>query len=78
MVVVADSELVDMKFGTGCVKITPAHDPNDFKAGQRNNLPSINILDDNGLINENGGKFQGMKRFEVHNNSNNFNNPSDH
>eukprot|EP00462_Mataza_sp_D1_P000105 CAMPEP_0175088640 /NCGR_PEP_ID=MMETSP0086_2-20121207/353_1 /TAXON_ID=136419 /ORGANISM="Unknown Unknown, Strain D1" /LENGTH=1093 /DNA_ID=CAMNT_0016361081 /DNA_START=16 /DNA_END=3297 /DNA_ORIENTATION=+ len=65
LVVITDGELVDMNFGTGAVKITPAHDPNDFKSGERNKLPTINILDDDGLINENGGKFRGMKRFEV-------------
>ena len=65
LVIITDGELVDMSFGTGAVKITPAHDPNDFKSGQRNKLPTINVLDDNGLINENGGKFKGMKRFEV-------------
>jgi len=65
MVVIADDVLVDMNFGTGAVKITPAHDPNDFKAGERAKLAVINVLDDNGLINENGGKFKGMKRFEV-------------
>lgn len=67
MIIIADSELVDMNFGTGAVKITPAHDPNDFKCGQRHNLPQINILDDNGLINENGGPYKGMKRFDCRN-----------
>ncbi|MCC8014146.1 MAG: valine--tRNA ligase [Eubacterium sp.] len=54
---------VDMTFGTGVVKITPAHDPNDFEVGQRHNLPKINILNDDGTINENGGKFKGMDRY---------------
>lgn len=67
MVVIADEELVDMNFGTGAVKITPAHDPNDYRCGQRHNLPQINILDDNGIINENGGPYKGMKRFDCRN-----------
>ncbi len=54
---------VDMEFGTGVVKITPAHDPNDFIVGQRNNLPVINIMNDDATINENGGKFAGMDRY---------------
>ena len=54
---------VDMDFGTGVVKITPAHDPNDFLVGQRNNLPLINIMNDDATINENGGKFAGMDRY---------------
>lgn len=62
--IVADAELVDMAFGTGVVKITPAHDPNDFASGRRNKLPEVTIFDLNGDINENGGKrFQGMKRY---------------
>lgn len=62
--IIADSELVDMSFGTGAVKVTPAHDPNDFACGRRNNLPEITILDKNGNINENGGdQFKGMKRY---------------
>jgi len=65
MTVITDGELVDMAFGTGCVKVTPAHDPNDFLCGQRNNLPMINIFDDSGLINENGGPMAGMKRFDA-------------
>eukprot|EP00798_Chlamydomonas_sp_ICE-L_P023645 gene23645-9174_t len=63
--VVLDKELVDMDFGTGAVKVTPAHDPNDFMVGKRHNLEFINILDDNGLINENGGQFKGMARFTL-------------
>ena len=62
--VITDDILVDMKFGTGAVKITPAHDPNDFECGQRNKLPMINILDDEGIINEFGGIFKGQKRYE--------------
>ncbi len=60
--IVAD-EYVDREFGTGVVKITPAHDPNDFEVGRRHNLPEINILNDDATINENGGKFQGMDRY---------------
>ena len=62
--IVADS-YVDKEFGTGCVKITPAHDPNDFEVGKRHNLEEINILNDDGTINENGGKFAGMDRYEA-------------
>ena len=62
--VVADS-YVDMEFGTGVVKITPAHDPNDFEVGKRHNLPEVNILNDDAMINENGGKFCGMDRYEA-------------
>ena len=65
MVIVTDDELVDMEFGTGAVKITPAHDPNDFLCGKKNNLEFINILTDDGKINENGGKYAGMKRYDV-------------
>ncbi len=62
--VVADS-YVDMEFGTGVVKITPAHDPNDFEVGRRHNLPQVNILNDDATINENGGKYCGMDRYEA-------------
>ena len=62
--VVADS-YVDMEFGTGVVKITPAHDPNDFEVGRRHNLPQINVMNDDATINENGGKFAGMDRYEA-------------
>lgn len=62
--VVADS-YVDLEFGTGVVKITPAHDPNDFEVGKRHNLPEINILNDDATINANGGKFKGMDRYEA-------------
>ena len=60
--VVAD-EYVDMEFGTGVVKITPAHDPNDFEVGKRHDLPVINIMNDDATINENGGKYAGMDRY---------------
>lgn len=62
--VVAD-EYVEMDFGTGVVKITPAHDPNDFEVGLRHNLPVINVMDEGAVINENGGKYQGMAREEA-------------
>ena len=60
--IIADA-YVDREFGTGVVKITPAHDPNDFEVGKRHNLPEINILNDDATINENGGKFCGMDRY---------------
>jgi valyl-tRNA synthetase len=56
-------QYVDKAFGSGCVKITPAHDPNDFEMGKRHQLPLINILNKDGSINENGGEFQGQDRF---------------
>ena len=62
--VIAD-EYVDKEFGTGCVKITPAHDPNDFEVGKRHNLPEINIMNDDATINELGGKYAGMDRYEA-------------
>ena len=62
--VIADA-YVDKEFGTGVVKITPAHDPNDFEVGKRHNLPEINILNDDATINENGGKYAGMDRYEA-------------
>lgn len=62
--IVAD-DYVDMEYGTGVVKITPAHDPNDFEVGLRHNLPKINILNDDGTINENGGKFKGLDRYDA-------------
>ncbi len=62
--IVTDS-YVDMEFGTGVVKITPAHDPNDFEVGKRHNLPEINIMNDDATINANGGKFEGMDRYEA-------------
>ena len=64
--VICDAELVDMAFGTGAVKITPAHDPNDFETGKRHKLEFISILTDDGRINANGGsKFAGQPRFEA-------------
>ena len=62
--VIAD-EYVDKEFGTGCVKITPAHDPNDFEVGRRHNLPEINVMNDDATINELGGKYAGMDRYEA-------------
>ncbi len=56
---------VDMEFGTGVVKITPAHDPNDFEVGKRHDLPIINVMNDDATINKNGGKFEGMARYEA-------------
>ncbi len=58
--IVAD-EYVDREFGTGCVKMTPAHDPNDFEVGLRQNLPSICVLDETGVVNENGGIYQELR-----------------
>lgn len=58
-------DYVDMEFGTGAVKITPAHDPNDFALGQRHNLAFINILNDDGTLNQNAGTFNTMKRFDA-------------
>lgn len=63
--IICDAELVDMNFGTGAVKITPAHDPNDFATGKRHNLEFINILSDDGSINSIGGQFSGQPRFKV-------------
>ncbi|MEG5016073.1 MULTISPECIES: valine--tRNA ligase [unclassified Microcoleus] len=60
--IIAD-EFVDPTFGTGCVKVTPAHDPNDFEMGKRHNLPFINIMNKDGTLNENAGEFQGQDRF---------------
>ena len=62
--IVAD-EYVEMDFGTGCVKMTPAHDPNDFEVGLRHNLQTIRVLNDDGTVNENGGKYCGMDRYEA-------------
>jgi valyl-tRNA synthetase len=58
--IIADEVLVDPSFGTGCVKVTPGHDPNDYEFGQRHNVPMINILTPDGRINDNGGKYAGM------------------
>lgn len=62
--IVAD-DYVDLEFGTGAVKMTPAHDPNDFEVGKRHNLEIIRIMDDKGVINEKGGKYQGLDRYEA-------------
>lgn len=63
--IIADQDLVSMEFGTGAVKITPAHDPNDFVWGNKHGLPKINIFNDNGSLNSNGGQFQGTMRFDA-------------
>ncbi|MDD6668017.1 MAG: valine--tRNA ligase [Lachnospiraceae bacterium] len=62
---IVGDEHANMEEGTGVVKITPAHDPNDFEVGKRHDLPIINILNDDATINENGGKYQGMDRYEA-------------
>ena len=62
--IVAD-DYVDMEFGTGAVKITPAHDPNDYEVGKRHNLDQIRVMDDKGYINELGGKYKGLERYEA-------------
>ncbi|MDD4051009.1 MAG: valine--tRNA ligase [candidate division Zixibacteria bacterium] len=61
--VIADN-FVDLEFGTGVVKVTPAHDPNDFEIGRRHDLPQINIMNLDGTLNENAGKYKGLDRFE--------------
>ncbi len=58
-------EHADKDYGTGCVKITPAHDPNDFEVGKRHDLPFILIMNGDGTINENGGRYAGMDRYEA-------------
>ena len=63
--IVIDDIAVDPQFGTGAVKITPAHDFNDYEVGKRHNLPFINILNDDGTFNENAGEFKGVKRFHA-------------
>ncbi|BCJ96158.1 valine--tRNA ligase [Anaerocolumna cellulosilytica] len=62
--IIADA-YVDREFGTGVVKITPAHDPNDFEVGKRHNLPEINVMNDDATINQNGGKYAGLDRYEA-------------
>lgn len=62
--IIADT-YVDKEFGTGVVKITPAHDPNDYEVGKRHNLPEVNIMNDDATINENGGKYAGMNRYDA-------------
>ncbi|MDR0559877.1 MAG: valine--tRNA ligase [Prevotellaceae bacterium] len=62
---VIEDEYVDMEFGTGCLKVTPAHDVNDYMLGRKHNLPSTDIFNDNGTLNENGAMYAGMDRFEA-------------
>lgn len=62
---VIEDEYVDITFGTGCLKVTPAHDINDYMLGQKHNLQTIDIFNDNGSLNEHGGAYAGMDRFEV-------------
>lgn len=62
---VIEDEYVDIEFGTGCLKVTPAHDVNDYLLGEKYNLPSIDIFNDNGTINERAGMYVGLDRFEV-------------
>ena len=57
-------EYIDMEFGTGCVKVTPCHDPNDFEMGQRHNLEQILVFNEDATVNANGGKYEGMDRYE--------------
>jgi valyl-tRNA synthetase len=64
MKIIADPVLVDMSYGTGAVKITPAHDHNDYACGKRHGLAQINVFDEDGKINHNGGKYAGMMRFD--------------
>lgn len=63
--IIADDEFVDPQFGTGAVKMTPAHDPNDFAVGQKHGLEFINILNDDGTLNHNTGEYEGVKRFDA-------------
>lgn len=67
MKIIADPILVDMNYGTGAVKITPAHDNNDYNCGKRHGLDMINIFDEDGRINQKGGKYAGMMRFDCRN-----------
>ena len=62
---IVGDDYVDLEFGTGAVKMTPAHDPNDFEVGKRHNLEIIRVMDDKGVINEKGGKYAGMDRYEA-------------
>jgi valyl-tRNA synthetase len=62
---VIEDEYVDVEFGTGCLKVTPAHDVNDYMLGEKHNLESINIFNNNGTLNQNGAMYAGMERFEV-------------
>ena len=61
---VIEDDFVDPQFGTGAVKVTPAHDPNDFDMGRRHNLPSVNVMTDTATMNENAGPYQGLTREE--------------
>ena len=63
IIIVAD-DYVDLEFGTGAVKMTPAHDPNDFEVGQRHNLEKINVMNEDGTMNKLAGKYEGMDRYE--------------
>jgi valyl-tRNA synthetase len=63
--VIGDGILVDPKFGSGVVKVTPAHDPNDFESGKRNKLPAIIVMDESAVINDKGGPYQGLDRYEA-------------
>ncbi len=65
---IVGDEFVEAEFGTGCVKVTPAHDPNDFAMGKRHNLPLINIMNKDGTLNENAGEFNGQERFAARRN----------
>ena len=62
---VVEDDFVDMEFGSGAVKVTPAHDPNDFDIGKRHGLEEINIMDEDGALNSNGGKYAGLDRYEA-------------
>lgn len=62
---IVGDDYVDLEFGTGAVKMTPAHDPNDFEVGKRHNLEIIRVMDDKGIINHFGGKYQGLDRYEA-------------
>ena len=62
---IVGDDYVDIEFGTGAVKMTPAHDPNDYEVGKRHNLREIKVMDDKGFINEQGGKYEGLERYEA-------------
>jgi valyl-tRNA synthetase len=64
MKIIGDPVLVDMAYGTGAVKITPAHDPNDYACGKRHSLAQVNVLDEDGRINANGGPYAGLMRYD--------------
>ena len=65
MIPVIEDDYVDIEFGTGCLKVTPAHDVNDYMLGEKYNLPSIDIFNDNGTLSEAAGMYIGMDRFDV-------------